>query len=51
MRDHCFLMTQNEKRRYEKKKQLWGQYKQKMAEKIVKKKKEAEEASALVIKK
>jgi len=42
-------VTQNERRKYEKKKQLWGQYKEKMAEKLVKKKKEVEEATSLVI--
>jgi len=44
MRHHCFLATQNEKKKFDRKKQLWEQYKNILAEKMAKKKTAAKEA-------
>lgn len=41
-------MTQNERRKHEKKKQLWEQYKKKIADRTAKKKKAIEESNKLV---
>jgi len=43
MKHHCYLATQNEKKKFDKKKQLWEQYKNILAEKMAKKKAEAKE--------
>ena len=43
MRHHCFLATQNDKKKFDRKKQLWEQYKNILAEKMAKKKAEAKE--------
>ncbi len=43
MKQHCYLATQNEKKKFDKKKQLWEQYKNILAEKMAKKKAEAKE--------
>jgi len=44
IKDHCFKETQNERKKNEKKKNLWDQYKAKMAEKQAKRQKETEES-------
>ena len=44
------MAAQAEKKKHEKKRELWDQYKKKMAEKLAKKQKEAEQVQVQVFK-
>lgn len=48
MKNSSFVAAQAEKKKHEKKKELWDQYKKKMAEKLAKKQKEAEQINIQV---